>query len=113
MIEALCSHLCEKPGLYPDEMIIFLWDELQAMITASSIRRALIAIGWSKKRLHGNVLENRIADLRDYYLHTVPGFKPYHLVYVDDIPSSVHQLLALKDSSKANFALSASPEIGP
>jgi hypothetical protein len=27
MLEALCDHLLEKPGLYVDEMAIFLWDE--------------------------------------------------------------------------------------
>ena len=49
MIEALCDHLSEKPGLYLDEMAVFLWDEFHAMITTSSIRRALVAKGWSKK----------------------------------------------------------------
>lgn len=27
MLEALCDRLLEKPGLYVDEMAIFLWDE--------------------------------------------------------------------------------------
>lgn len=27
MINALCDHLSEKPGLYLDEMAVFLWDE--------------------------------------------------------------------------------------
>jgi hypothetical protein len=29
MIKALCDHLSEKPGLYLDEMAVFLWDEFQ------------------------------------------------------------------------------------
>jgi hypothetical protein len=29
MLEALCDHLIEKPGLYVDEMAIFLWDEFR------------------------------------------------------------------------------------
>ena len=33
MIEALCDHLFEKPGLYLDEMAVFLWDEFQTLIT--------------------------------------------------------------------------------
>jgi hypothetical protein len=49
MIEALCNHLYEKPGLYLEEMVVSLWDEFQAMVTASSIRRALIVKVWSKK----------------------------------------------------------------
>lgn len=27
MIKALCDHLSEKPGLYLDEMAVFLWEE--------------------------------------------------------------------------------------
>jgi hypothetical protein len=49
MAEALCHHLLEKPGLYLDEMAVFLWDEFQEMVTTSSIRRALVAKGLSKK----------------------------------------------------------------
>jgi hypothetical protein len=49
MIDALCDHLSEKPGLYLDEMAVFLWDEFHKMITTSSIRRALVAKGWSRK----------------------------------------------------------------
>jgi transposase len=47
MIEALCDHLLEKPGLYLEEMVIFLWDEFQTLVTTSSIRRALVSQGWS------------------------------------------------------------------
>jgi transposase len=49
MIEALCENLSEKPGLYLDEMTIFLWDEFRTLVTTSSIRRALVVKGWSKK----------------------------------------------------------------
>lgn len=45
MIKALCDHLFEKPGLYLEEMAIFLWDEFQTIVTTSSIRRALVAKG--------------------------------------------------------------------
>ena len=43
MIEALCDHLYEKSGLYLEEMVVFLWDEFQAIVITSSIRRALVA----------------------------------------------------------------------
>lgn len=43
MLEALCDRLLEKPGLYLDEMAIFLWDEFQILATTSSIRRALVS----------------------------------------------------------------------
>lgn len=49
IIEALCDHLSEKPGLYLDEIAVFLWDEFHTMIITSSIRRALVVKGWSKK----------------------------------------------------------------
>ena len=49
MLEALCDHLLEKPRLYLDEMVVFLWDEFQMLTTTSSIRRALAFQGWSKK----------------------------------------------------------------
>lgn len=47
MLEALCEHLLEKPGLYLDEMAVFLWDEFQMLATTSSMR-ALLSKGWSK-----------------------------------------------------------------
>jgi len=48
MLQALKQHLLEKPGLYLDEMVLFLWDEFQAVVTAMSISRALKSISWSK-----------------------------------------------------------------
>lgn len=48
MLEALCDHLLEKPALYLDEMVVFLWDEFQTLVT-SSIRRVLVSKGWLKK----------------------------------------------------------------
>lgn len=83
MIEALCDHLSAKPGLYFDEMVIFLWDEFHTMITSSSIRRALKAKGWSKKTIRQHAKE-RNADLRELYLHNLSEYQSYHLVYVDE-----------------------------
>jgi hypothetical protein len=83
MIKALCEHLSEKPGLYLDEMAVFLWDEFRTMITTSSIRRALVATGWSKKAARQRAKEQN-ADLRDYYLHNLSEFQSYHLIYVDE-----------------------------
>ena len=63
MIEALCKRLSEKPGLYLDEMVVFLWDEFCTLVTTSSIRQALVAKGWSKKSTQQQVREQN-ADLR-------------------------------------------------
>jgi len=49
MLETLCDHLLEKPGLYLEEMVVFLWDEFEVLISTSSISRALKSISWSKK----------------------------------------------------------------
>lgn len=83
MIEALRDHHLWKPGLYLDEMAVFLWDEFHAMITTSSIRRALVATGWSKKTARQHVRVQN-ADLRELYLHNLSDFQSYHLVCVDE-----------------------------
>jgi hypothetical protein len=49
MIEALCDRFLENPGLYVDEMTVFLWDEFRVQLTNSSLKRALASVGWSKK----------------------------------------------------------------
>jgi transposase len=49
ILEALSDHLVFRPGLYLDEIAYFLWDEFETQVTTSSIRRALVAHGWSKK----------------------------------------------------------------
>jgi transposase len=49
MLDALFEHLLEKPGLYQDEMAVFLYDEFGIHVTIPSISRALKSIGWTKK----------------------------------------------------------------
>ena len=53
------------------------------LITSSSIRRALVAKGWSRKTTRQQARE-RNADLRESYLHSIADFESYHLVYVDE-----------------------------
>lgn len=83
MLEALYDHLLEKPGLYLDEMAIFLWDEFQTLATTSSIWRALRHKGWSKRTAQQKAKEQS-AELRGIYLHNLSEFESYHLVYVDE-----------------------------
>ncbi|OQD92153.1 hypothetical protein PENSOL_c044G07464 [Penicillium solitum] len=83
MIDALGEHLSEKPGLYLDEMAVFLWDEFHTMITTSSIRRALAAKNWSKRTARQHAQERNV-DLRKLYLHNLSNFQSYHLVYMDE-----------------------------
>ena len=83
ILEALCDNLLEKPGLYLDEMAVFLWDEFQILATTSSIRRALMSKGWTRKSTQQNAKEQN-AELRELYLHNLSAFESYHLVYVDE-----------------------------
>jgi hypothetical protein len=45
MIEALREHLRVKPGLYLDEMAVFLYDEFGILLSTSGISRTLKSIG--------------------------------------------------------------------
>lgn len=62
MLNALREHLLEKPGLYQDEMAVFLYDEFNIHVTTISISRALKSIGWTKKTTR-YVAQKHNADL--------------------------------------------------
>ena len=68
MLDTLCEYLLEKPGLYQDEMVLFLLDEFKTYITPFSIRRALASIGWTNKTIRC-IAKGRNADLQDLYLY--------------------------------------------
>ncbi|KAK4233049.1 hypothetical protein C8A03DRAFT_48277 [Achaetomium macrosporum] len=52
-------------------------------MTTYSISRALKEAGWSKKAAR-RIAQERSAELRDFYLHTLSDFPSYHLVYIDE-----------------------------
>ena len=83
MLSALLEQLVEKPELYQDEMVIFLHDEFDVLVTTPSISRALASAGWSKKAAR-RVAKERNADLRDFYLYNLLAFRLYHLVYINE-----------------------------
>ncbi|KAK8872328.1 hypothetical protein PGQ11_002842 [Apiospora arundinis] len=83
MLNALCDRLIEKPCMYQDEMVVFLWDEFEILVTTYSISRALASIRWSNKTAR-RVAKERNADLRDLYLHKLSAFRSYQLVYIDE-----------------------------
>jgi transposase len=68
MLDALCGHLAEKPGLYVDEMAVFLWDEFNVLPSSSSVKRALARAGWTKKKAQQRAKEQN-PQLRDFYQH--------------------------------------------
>ena len=53
MLDALCEYLLENPGLYRDEMVLFLLDEFKILVKPFSIGRALISIRWTKIKTCG------------------------------------------------------------
>jgi len=83
MLTALREHLLEKPGLYRDEMAVFLYDEFGILVAVSSISRGLSATEWSKKTIR-RVAQERNADLRDLYLYNLSEFRSYHFVYIHE-----------------------------
>jgi hypothetical protein len=83
MLSALLEPLIEKPKLCQDEMVIFLYDEFNVLVTTPSISRALASAGWSKKAARC-VAKEQNADLRDFYLYNLSAFCLYHLVYIDE-----------------------------
>jgi transposase len=83
MLDALCEHLLETPGLYQSEIILFLVDEFDVLVTASSIGRALRSRGWTKKQIR-RIANGRNADLRDHYLYQISSLSPEHFVFVDE-----------------------------
>jgi transposase len=83
MLDALREKPLEKPGMYQDEMIVFLFDEFDILVNASAVSRALASIGWLKK-VTRQIAKEQNANLRGYYLHNLSAFKSHHLVYVDE-----------------------------
>ena len=83
MLDALRERLLEKPGLYQEEMALFLWDEFGTLVSTHSISRTLRAVGWSKK-VARQIAREQNADLRDFYLYNLTQFQSYHLVFIDE-----------------------------
>lgn len=83
MLDALREKLLEKPGMYQDEMVVFLFDEFDILVNVSAVSRALASVGWSKK-VTRQIAKEQNADLRDYYLYNLSAFQSHHLVYVDE-----------------------------
>lgn len=83
MLDALCDHLAEKPGLYVEEMALFLWDQFEVLPSSSSVKRALTRAGWTKKKAQQRAKEQN-PQLRDFYQHKLSEFSSYHLVFVDE-----------------------------
>jgi transposase len=73
MLDALRERLLEKPGLYLEEMTLFLWDKFDVLVSTHSISRTLRAVGWSKK-VARQIAREQNAELRDFYLYNLTQF---------------------------------------
>jgi transposase len=62
MLDALREKLLEKPGMYQDELVVFLYDEFDVLVNVSAVSRALKSIGWTKKASR-QIAKERNADL--------------------------------------------------
>jgi hypothetical protein len=58
-------------------------------VTTSSIRRALVSIGWTKKKIR-RVAKGRNTNLRDLYLYNISKFSPEHFVFIDESGCDKH-----------------------
>lgn len=83
MVKILCDYLLEKPHLYLDEMVVFVYDMFQKEVSKSSIRRALSDERWSKKKAKQKAIEQN-ADLRDEYTNFISDFQSRQFVFVDE-----------------------------
>ena len=64
-------------------MVNFLQNKFEVSVTASSVRRALKSIDWTKKQIR-RVAKGRNADLRDTYLYNILDISPERFVFVDE-----------------------------
>jgi transposase len=83
MLDALYEYLEKDPSKYLYEMVNFLQMKFEVSVTTSSVRRALVSIGWTKKQIR-RVAKGRNADLRDTYLYNISDISPEHFVFVDE-----------------------------
>jgi len=89
ILRALIEHLTQEPELYQDEMADFLYDKFHIVVATSTISRALASARWSRK-VTRRVAHERNADLRDFYLSNLSGFRSYHLIYIDESGCNNH-----------------------
>jgi transposase len=89
MHQALLDHLWVWPDRYLDELVVFLWDEYNVLLSASTVSRDLKKAGWTKKKARREA-KQRNADLRDYYQYEISSYQPEQLVFVDESGCDKH-----------------------
>jgi hypothetical protein len=79
VLTALLDHLLTKPDLYLDEMVDFVWDQYELVVSVASVRRSLKAYNWFKKK-NRRVARERDPELRDACLYKLSEYKSFQLV---------------------------------
>ena len=63
IFQSLLDFLDRKSNAYVDEMIYFIWDEYDIMISESAIKRSLQKTHWSRKMVYFLILnKNHFID---------------------------------------------------
>ena len=73
-----------RPSAYLDEMIYFLYDEYDLVVSAPTVWRALKRIGWSRKQQR-KLAAQRNQRLRTHWLlNILPQYRPDQLIFLDE-----------------------------
>lgn len=81
MLENLLDLLRRKPWLRLEEMVIYLSDTYDELLSTSTVSRCLKKAGWSKK-VARRIAREQSADLRDMYLHDLSSLEQNHVIYM-------------------------------
>jgi len=82
MLSVLLERLIKKSKLYQDEMVLFLYDKFEVVLTTSTISKALALVYWLKKATYC-VAKKQNTDLQDFYLYNLSNFRLYRLAYIN------------------------------
>lgn len=85
ILDALCYHIAEKPGLCAKETAIFLWDEFNILPSSSSVKHRSFARWLDEKESTAKSQRTELSNTRFLPAQvTVSDFRSYHLVFVDE-----------------------------
>lgn len=83
MREAILEYLRVWPDRYLDELVVYLADEFDILVSESTICRELKRAGWSKKK-NRQEAQQRDAGVRDSYIYNMSAIHPSRIVFVDE-----------------------------
>jgi len=92
MVDTLCNHLAEKPGLYVEEIALFLWEEFRVLPSSSSVKRAPARAGWTKKKVQQKAKEQN-PQFSVTLFHVMPfGSPSYSTISFHDASASIENM---------------------